>query len=134
MNHQSQLKLQIYTPFGIVYNDFVKLISLKVHDGYRGVNKNQTPMIEKILMSKIKIFTTDLTNPQIYLIGDGLMQIDPDQCNIFTPFLINPDDLENNIYFKSQQHLKTLLEENQEKEIILQKELLLKKEIAKLKK
>lgn len=85
-------------------------------------------------MSKLKIFPIDQSEPVVYLIGEGLMQIDRYECKIFTNFLINPDDFENNVYLKSQKMLQSLLEENQEKEAIIKKEFLLRKEIAKLKK
>lgn len=118
MNRQ-ELKLHIATPLGVVFDDFVAILVIKVHDGYRGVNKNQLPVIEKISMGMMQIKLLNQTT-QKFLIGHGIMQVDKYECNIYTSFLISPHEIDNNQYLQNNSKILALIEDETEKKMFHQ--------------
>lgn len=130
-----ELRLHIATPNGIVFDDLIATIQIKVHDGYMAVNRNRFPSIHLVQMGLIIIRMLSKNVLKEFLIGSGVMVIDKYLCQVYVDFFIDPKGVNDNEFLKVHNQLKkTLMRENRVGILNVQTELMLRREIAKLKK
>lgn len=134
VNQDHELRLHISTPGGVVFDDLIAVMQIKVHDGYMGVNRNRLPTIQLVQLGRIKIRLLTKDAVKDYLVGSGVMIVEKYLCRVFVEFLIDPKNLADNFYLKQHEEIRNiLLHENKAAALNTQTELLLRKEISKLK-
>ncbi|WP_391591977.1 F0F1 ATP synthase, F1 complex subunit epsilon, N-terminal domain-containing protein [[Mycoplasma] cavipharyngis] len=134
MNQDFELRLHIATPNGIAFNELIQSAQIKMHDGYMGINRNQLPTIQIVQIGLMTIRFLNGTTKE-YLLGPGTMLIDQYYAQVYSEFLIDPDHIDDNEFLIGHQQIEQKLFDQKLQGIFDYKtELVLRQEIAKLRK
>lgn len=127
------INLKISTPNGVFFDGFVSILTVKIANGYIGIQKNILPFISNIEISTMYINGKNSDNEKICAIGGGLIYVDREYIDIFTDDITFKEDInEDKINKLISETKKKLMIESSNSET-LRNELLLKKAINKIK-
>ncbi|MGL4343004.1 MAG: F0F1 ATP synthase subunit epsilon [Metamycoplasmataceae bacterium] len=92
----NKIKLTISTPNGIFFSDFIDILTIKLPNGYKGVQKNILPFMSNIEISSMFLNKKGSSDYKIFAIGGGLIYAEREYIDIFTDDIENKNDLNEN--------------------------------------
>lgn len=110
---EKKIKLTISTPKGTFFSDFVDILTVKLPNGYKGVQKNILPFVSNVLISTMYINSKNSKNYKVLAISGGIIYAERDYVDIFT------DDI---IYKAKISEVQLKLEAQQKEEQLKNKE------------
>lgn len=104
-----KFNLTISTPRGINYNSKVSIITLKVSEGYIGIQANRIPFISSVKVGKFSIKEEDGGQELAGVFQTGMIQSKGDIVTIVVKDVIWYSEIEEQIFDKEIKNLKNIL-------------------------
>lgn len=134
MAQDKQIRLNLWTPQGSLFNGDIDILTVKLPNGYKGVQKNIIPFVSNVEISTMYINQKGSKDYKIVAIDGGLIYAERDYVDIFSSGAVFKEDIDKtsllSILSKTQKQLE---QKKLDKKTKLDMEQLLKKTINKLK-
>ncbi|WP_246307723.1 hypothetical protein [Candidatus Mycoplasma haematohominis] len=78
---ENQLWLRVATIQGIVYEDYVKFVQVKKHNGLMIINRNYSSVMEQLADGEIVVH--EKSNKVVIDVKDSCLSVNDNRCNIY---------------------------------------------------